>query len=113
MYVQLELELSRELEADQGKISKCFVSVLRILFLCRTCKDLFPTVLVHSDLWDIVTEEPSPDNEEEGGSTISKWKKRNRKAQAEISLHLSDSHLPLVMRLKMSKDYIGYTEKPV
>ena len=46
-------------------------------------------VLVSSDLWDIVTgEEPIPENEEEGGSRISKWKKRDRKAQAEISLHL-------------------------
>ena len=62
-------------------------------------------VLVSSDLWDIVTgEEPIPENEEQGGSTISKWKKRDRKAQAEISLHLSDSQLPLVMRLKTSKD---------
>ena len=62
-------------------------------------------VLVSSDLWDIVTgEEPIPENEEQGGSTISKWKKRDRKAQAEISFHLSDSQLPLVMRLKTSKD---------
>ena len=61
-------------------------------------------VLVTSDLWDIVTgEEIIPDSEEDG-TRITQWKKRDRKAQAEISLHLSDSQLPLVMRLKTSND---------
>ena len=41
---------------------------------------------------------------EEDGTRITEWKKRVRKAQAEISLHLSDSQLPLVIRFKTSKD---------
>ena len=61
-------------------------------------------VLVTSDLWDIVTGEETMPESEEDGTRITEWKKRDRKAQAEISLHLSDSQLPLVMRLKTSKD---------
>ena len=61
-------------------------------------------VLVTSDLWDIVTGEETMPESEEDGTRIAEWKKRGRKAQAEISLHLSDSQLPLVMRLKTSKD---------
>ena len=61
-------------------------------------------VLVTLDLWDIVTGEETMPESEEDGTRITEWKKWDRKAQAEISLHLSDSQLPLVMRLKTPKD---------
>ena len=60
--------------------------------------------LVTSDLWDIVAGKETVLESEEDGTRITEWKKRDRKAQAKISLHLSDSQLPLVMRLKTSKD---------
>ena len=41
---------------------------------------------------------------EEDDSRVTEWKKRDRKTQAVISLHLSDLQLPLVMLLKTSKD---------